>query len=397
MNGRLIKIDINDEDKIYMNINVKRDINVDYKILNNENYTDLTEHKNKIINSKDWDKYKKYANEYELIHIPNKKRTSESVALYNPLSRSYFKMVEMIYDFNLLDIVDDTFKSAHLAEGPGGFIEATYNISHKVGFKYYSYYGITLKSYSSDIPGWCNSTTLTKCNNVNLTYGHDDTGSLYNYQNIIDFVNKVGIGSCNLVTGDGGFDFSFDFNKQEQSSFRLIFCEIVTSLFLQKIDGNLVCKFFDLYTFLTIKLLFFIGCFYEELYIFKPFTSRPGNSEKYVIAKGFRGIDYKYLEKLLEVIKMWDEDEEVYINDIFDSKIPSSFIKQIRNFNLVNSKLQMKTISYTIELLNKKKGLSEINNIVEKQVEKATDWCKKYGEEINKKSNFITRYYINRY
>ena len=94
---------------------------------------------------------------------------------------------------------------------------------------------------------------------------------------------------------------------------------------------------------------------------------------------------------------MWDEDEEVYINDIFDSKIPSSFIKQIRNFNLVNSKLQMKTISYTIELLNKKKGLSEINNIVEKQVTKATDWCKKYGEEINEKSNFITRYYINRY
>ena len=143
MNGRLVKIEINDEDKIYMNINVKRDINIDYKILNNENYINLKQHKNKIINSKEWDKYKKYANEYELIHIPNKKKISESVALYNPLSRSYFKMVEMIYDFNLLDIADDTFKSAHLAEGPGGFIEATYNISHKVGFKYYSYYGIT--------------------------------------------------------------------------------------------------------------------------------------------------------------------------------------------------------------------------------------------------------------
>ena len=150
MNNRSVKLDINEEDKIYMNINVKRDLNIDYKILNNDNYVNLQNHKNKIIDSKDWDKYKKYANEYELIHIPNKKKTSESIALYNPLSRSYFKMVEMIYDFNLLETEDESFKSAHLAEGPGGFIEATYNISHKVGFKYYSYYGITLKSYSSE-------------------------------------------------------------------------------------------------------------------------------------------------------------------------------------------------------------------------------------------------------
>ena len=204
------------------------------------------------------------------------------------------------------------------------------------------------------------------------------------------------MGSCNLVTGDGGFDFSSDFNKQEQSSFKLIFCEIVTALFLQKKGGNLVCKFFDLYTFLTIKLLYFIGCFYEDIYITKPYTSRPGNSEKYIVAKGFLGIDYKYLQELLNVIEVW-EDDNIYINEIFDTQIPSYFIKQINNFNQRNSKLQIKTISYTIELVNKKKGLSEINKIVEKQVKKATDWCKKYGEELNEKSNFITRYYINRY
>ena len=102
MNGRIVKLEIEEENKIYLNINLKRDINLDYKILNHENYLKLHKSKNKIINSKDWDKYKKYANDYELIHIPNKRCSSESVALYNPLSRSYFKMIEMIYDFNLL-------------------------------------------------------------------------------------------------------------------------------------------------------------------------------------------------------------------------------------------------------------------------------------------------------
>jgi 23S rRNA U2552 (ribose-2'-O)-methylase RlmE/FtsJ len=394
MKGRCLKLEI--ENKLYLNINVKRDINLDYKILNNNNYKELKSYKNKIIDSKEWDKYKKYANEYELIHIPNKKTNSESIALYNPLSRSYFKMIEMIYEFNLLNTKDENFNSAFLAEGPGGFIEAVYNTSHKLGFKYYSYNGITLKSYSNEIPGWEKTLGLLNHKDVKLSYGYDGTGSLYNYKNIIDFVNKVGLGSCNLVTGDGGFDFSFDFNKQEQTSFKLIFCEIVTALFLQKKGGNLVCKFFDMYTFLTIKLLYFIGCFYDELYIFKPYTSRPGNAEKYVIAKGFNGIDYRYLEKLLEVINLW-EDDDIYINEIFDTQIPSSFIKQIKDFNIENSKLQIKTIKYTIELLNKKKGLSEINKIVEKQVKKASEWCKKYGEPLNEKSNFISRYYIDRY
>ena len=396
MNSRFIKLEIHEEDKIYINLKVSRDLNYDYKILNNENYKNLQNHKNKIVNSKEWDKFKKYANEYELIHIPNKKTTTESIALYNPLSRSYFKMIEMIYDFNLIDGQNESFKSAHLAEGPGGFIEAVYNISHKIGFKYYSYHGITLKSYSNDIPGWNKSMCINDFRDIELTYGYDSTGSLYNADNISDFVNQVGLGSCDLVTSDGGFDFSFDFNKQEQSSFKLIFCEIVTSLFLQKKGGNLVCKFFDLYTFMTIKLLYFIGCFYDELNIFKPYTSRPGNSEKYIIAKGFKGIDYEYLNKLLEVVKLW-EDKEVFINDVFEDKVPNYFIKQIKNFNIENSKLQINTINFTINLLNKKKDLSEINKIVEKQVKKATDWCKKYGEEINEKSNFISRYYINRY
>ena len=32
--------------------------------------------------------------------------------------------------------------------------------------------------------------------------------------------------SMDIITADGGFDFSIDFNKQEQLSNRLIFCEI---------------------------------------------------------------------------------------------------------------------------------------------------------------------------
>ena len=44
---------------------------------------------------KEWDVYKKYTNPYEYIHsiVPQKKK---SVSKYKPISRSYFKLLELI-------------------------------------------------------------------------------------------------------------------------------------------------------------------------------------------------------------------------------------------------------------------------------------------------------------
>ena len=49
---------------------------------------------------KDWDIFKKYTNPYEYIHtqIPQRKKC---VSKYKPLSRSYFKMIEIIKLFDL--------------------------------------------------------------------------------------------------------------------------------------------------------------------------------------------------------------------------------------------------------------------------------------------------------
>ena len=71
----------------------------------------------------DWDLYKKYTNTYEYIHsqMPNGKTC---VSKYKPLSRSYYKMIEIIDIFKLLEKQKDTIQSFHIAEGPGGFIEA---------------------------------------------------------------------------------------------------------------------------------------------------------------------------------------------------------------------------------------------------------------------------------
>ena len=67
----------------------------------------LQKYKNQIDtiqNFRLWDFCKKLTNPFELIHSYDKlKNTNIGIANYNPISRSYFKMWEMIQDFQLLD------------------------------------------------------------------------------------------------------------------------------------------------------------------------------------------------------------------------------------------------------------------------------------------------------
>ena len=59
------------------------------------------------------------------------------------------------------------------------------------------------------------------------------------------FINKVGENTCHLITADGGFDYSNDYNNQEKDSIRLIYSEIFLAMNLQAKHGCFICKIFD--------------------------------------------------------------------------------------------------------------------------------------------------------
>ena len=344
MNDKSYKITIPENDKLYMTLCIHKYKNMENSYLNKKECLRLQNLKNKIFSSKNWDKYKKFSNDYELIHIPNRKNKIESIASYQPLSRSYFKMVEIIKDFHLINTNNDYFRSSHLVEGPGGFMEAVYNLSHNDNFLESLHFGITLYSKNKEIPGWNKAYNfLNNRDDIKISYGADNTGNLYNPENIKYFSQLNGYGTCDLVTPDGGFDFSIDFNKQEQLSYRLILCEIVGALYIQKLGGSFVIKFFDIYTIETCKLLYLLCCFYDEVFINKPLTSRPANSEKYIICKGFRGIDYSYLDEICKILNIWCKLENtLYINDIFSSDLPKSFIDKIKNLTKKIQNIKLK-------------------------------------------------------
>ena len=103
-------------------------------------------------------------------------------------------MIEIINIYNLFKHYNKTnLTSFHLAEGPGGFIEAFVNSRNNPND---TYYGITLLNNNNDVPGWKKSMEFLKNNkNIILEYGADGTGDLMKSINLQDgtFLLKTGM------------------------------------------------------------------------------------------------------------------------------------------------------------------------------------------------------------
>ena len=359
-------------------------------------YNQLIYYKNHIDSLEDtklWDSAKKLSNLYELIYLPNKKYKYDSVSKYEPLSRAYFKLFEILVDFDLINN-PKLLKIGSLAEGPGGFIEATINYRKRITKTKDNINAITLYSNNKDIPGWNKSKNFLKKNpNVNISYGKDNTGDLYNVENIKEYASLFN-NDADFITADGGFDFSYNFNKQEQLSYRILFCEIITALSIQKIGGNFVCKFFDIYTNITQSLIYLLFTFYKEVYITKPNTSRDANSEKYIVCKGFLGIDALYLTKLYILVNNFKYvyDNKMYINQLFDFDINPQFKIDLNKINTIFFNKQINSIISTLSLIRQNNLNIEFNNTIKKQTILAYKWCKYYKISVNYNSKYLIKY-----
>ena len=341
-----------------------------------------------------WDNMKKFTNPYEFIHtnIPN---TKNSISKIKPISRAFFKLIEIYNTHKLLSYNDIPIKSFHLAEGPGGFIEATTYLRNN---KDDNYYGMTLlEDKNINIPGWNKADfLLKKYPNIKLVSGVDKKGDLYNEKNL-KYIIENHSNSMDIVTADGGFDFSTDFNKQEQVAFRLIFTQVLYALVMQKKGGHFVLKIFDIFEYGTIDILYLLSTFYEKVVLMKPYTSRYANSEKYVICKNFKYDNISDLHKkfigILSFFNGFDFDK-YKINSILDVPIQNYYINSINEINSIFGHQQIENILNTIKIItHKDKKQEKMNNLKCQNVQKCINWCIK-NEIPYSKSNISSNIFI---
>lgn len=332
---------------------------------------------------KDWDIFKKYTNPYEYVHgiVPLKKK---SVSKYKPLSRSYFKMIEIMHSFHI-DFQAKNIRTFHLAEGPGGFIEAIANLRNN---EKDIYIGISLLDDKSDpnIPAWKKTQHfLNSHKNVYIETGVDNTGNILSMENFT-FCKDTYASSMELVTADGGFDFSMDFNKQEINIAKLLFAQICYALILQKKKGCFVLKMFDCFMQHSIDALYILSSFYEKVYITKPQSSRYANSEKYIVCKGFlySKVDTFYpfvhraFEKMLAPTKT-----PTSILRFLTVPVNNLFVTKLEEYNAIFGQQQVENIYQTIMLIENKHNQEKIDIMIKNNVQKSIQWCTRYQIPYN--------------
>ena len=321
-----------------------------------------------------WDTIKKYTNPYEFIHtiIPGSKL---SVSKIKPLSRSFYKMIELWKMFKLGDLKEN-IQTFHLAEGPGGFIEATAFLRKNIND---SYYGMTLINNDPGCPGWKKSHQFLDANkNVKIITGADETGNLLHKENYIYCVNKFKH-SMHIITADGGIDVSNDFNKQEELVSKLIVSEVIYAITMQKRGGHFILKIFDIFSKLTIDILYILTRLYAEVYITKPFTSRLANSEKYIVCKNFL-LDSDKSQKFIDVFTT--EFEKLMHHDNIISLLHFEhdyyFLNKIEEINIIMGQKQLENIITTLNIIGSRNNHDKIDALKKINIQKCISWCEKY-------------------
>ncbi|KAJ3202269.1 hypothetical protein HDU82_007487 [Entophlyctis luteolus] len=176
-----------------------------------------------------------------------------------------------------------------LCSGPGGFSEYILSKLQKLGFpndqiRVIRAYGITLRG---DLD--FNSTFLHTNRNFFVPfYGRDGSGDLTRSENIDALVKRVRPeenARVSLVVSDGAFSCSSDEGNQEFHLKTLFLAEVLTMFRLLKKGGDFVVKVFELLQPFSVGLLYLLHQKFKRIGIIKPVSSRPANSERYIICQ----------------------------------------------------------------------------------------------------------------
>lgn len=344
----------------------------DLTLKNSKMIDTLIQYKNNIdttFSDGTWDKYKKYTNDYELVFTSMDMH--KSISKYVPISRSFFKMWEILHYFEK-SFSNEQSRCFFMAEGPGGFVEA-FSKWRGDRLRNDDIFVTTLvnaddKSVPSlRIPKWASKGSKQ----FGILYGPKKNGDICDIENMNGIIEEVGLNSCHIVTGDGGFDFSANFNDQEYMSTVLVVCEVLLALQIQKENGTFVLKMYDISLHSSFQIITLLQKSYKSVQIIKPRTSRPANSEKYLVCTGYStqtGMSY------VPILTAYLSDTQN--NIIID--VPIGVLRAIIEFN---SRFVMNQIMYIVKTMHyiENKDVIKMDDVIKSQIKKGTKWCKKYN------------------
>ena len=286
--------------------------------------------------------------------------TTEVRNVANPelLTQAWCKFTEILWKFPfLVPESSQDFQSLHLCEAPGAFITA---LNHFIRVNRpsmtWSWTGTTLNPYYEG------NTTGSMINDDRFilhTLDHwdfcpDNTGDLLDPSNLKYFTQNYR-NQMHLITADGSIDCQKDPARQEALVLDLHFSEILASLGALRREGHLVIKMFTFYEWETICHLYLLSSLFVSVDVYKPATSKEGNSEVYVVCQSFKDISMTDIEAMIEGLS---KKESLFSTE----DIGEDFVETVYKCAAYFKDIQVSVIKGNIELF-KHKGDKELQSL----------------------------------
>ena len=321
---------------------------------------------------KGWSKAKKGE---ENRNVQNLDKKVQSLIGDFSISQAWVKMYEIITECKLIPTNrKGIFKSFHICEAPGTFINCINNYIHtKTNYNDFEWKAQSLKP-SGNIIG--DDFGLIKRHRNNWDWGVDGTGDITNIENIKYYAKIAKDMNINLMTSDCGLKMG------DPKYYQVAYASYVSILYSLPINGTFLYKILTpIDVPLIWNLIYITYTNFKEMYFFKP-VQNSQSREFYIIAKGYLGIDQKTLDKLLNIVEKFESgvsfDKNEY--DLYNDTYPEEFVIQVQTIserlanNYVNSIERIIYYVDNIDLLGKDYQ-KHIENYIK---EKNEDWVRKY-------------------
>ncbi len=243
------------------------------------------------------------------------------------VSNAGLKLTEILNHENIIDKTKTSLIHFANAEMPGNFIVAiNYYLKTNAPDISYDWYGNSLLPgvmgpNSKGLPDYYGF--YKKYRNKWIMNENKMNGDITNINNIEYIKNYfTQIGKCDLYTSDAGISLDiYDFNDQEIIEIKLKLSEILCGLISLKENGNMVIKIYTFFEKITIDILIILSKLFKTLKIVKPMTSKPTNSENYIIGLNYIGYEnsLKYIDIFIDKINNFNNYgflSNIHIDDI---------------------------------------------------------------------------------
>jgi hypothetical protein len=215
---------------------------------------------------------------------------------------------------------------------------------------------------------------------IHIHDGADGTGNILVPANRAAFAAAVGARGVHLYTADGGFDFSNDYNAQEDSVYPLLLAEALLGLHTLARGGVMILKCFDTKEPQTLQLIWLLSRAFRNWSILKPRTSRAGNAERYITCSGFLGKDA--IADVMAVLEAATVAPVFLTPGVTAQPSWREMMTALAALQERIEHVELAVIQETLRLL-RHTDADVVRLFVRANVLRSIEWCREHGEAIS--------------